>query len=478
MTSIPLSALPGPHEDTTRRDRWGRYLVKPKGADKPTGYTRVTTAAKALDDGGGLAPWKATAACVGSVVRRGLRSQWEVLLGAYGPSPWYAGQAAKARCKALVEECAAAGGATERRDVGTSLHALTALLDVGRPPEHLTVETERDLDGYRKTLAEAGVEIVEGMVEVTVVLDDCRVAGTFDRLVSVPGFERPLVADLKTGVDLSYSWQSIAVQLAFYSRGDDIYRQGPAPDGSEDERLAMPTVDQENGLVIWLDAGTGNCELHLVDLSAGWEAAELSLAARAWRKAVVSMPFAPGERWRRAPAEDDELRAKLEASIAAYDPAANIIGSPENDELIDGLMAQQSAPAGDGPGEGEASTSPGAVAIEQIDVDLGLVDDARAEVQGEDFTTALRAWLQSWIDLIGKHPQAVTDLRRSWPLGIPTLRRSDDHTPEQLAAIEAALKAVTKRHVITWPEPRPEPADGEAMIYHMFPGTEDTTKEQ
>ena len=40
-----------------RRDRWGRYLVLPEGADKPIGYTRATTVAKALDDSGGLLSW-------------------------------------------------------------------------------------------------------------------------------------------------------------------------------------------------------------------------------------------------------------------------------------------------------------------------------------------------------------------------------------------------------------------------------------
>jgi hypothetical protein len=446
MTSIPVASLPAPH-DETRRDRWGRYLVRPPGKVGPVGYTRATTAAKALDDGGGLAPWKATAACVGSIVRPGLRAQWETLLAAYGPSPWYAGQAAKARCKALVEDCAAAGGATDRREIGTSLHALTALVDVGRPPEHVTPETERDLAGYRATLTAGGVEIVEGMVEVCVVLDDYRVAGTFDRLVVV-GNETPMVADLKCGADLSYSWQSIAVQLAIYSRGDAIYRQGPAPDGSEDERLPMPEVDQENGLVIWLDAGTGHCELHLVDLSAGWEAFELSMAARAWRKAVVSMPFGT-DRWRRTPAED-EIAGLLADSIA-----------------------QQSV-SGDGPGDGEASPA-GAVAT---------VDDARAEVQGEDFTAALRAWLQGRVDAIGSHPQARTDLARSWPtetlagvvLPVPTLLTSTDHAPEQLAAIEEVLRQVERRHQLRFPEPRPEPASETALVLHMFPGS--TTKEQ
>src|SRR6516162_6012262 len=67
VTSIPLDAIPA--TDTTRRDQWGRYLVVPPGGGKPTGYTRVTTVAKALDDTGGLAPWKATMAAGGIIMR-------------------------------------------------------------------------------------------------------------------------------------------------------------------------------------------------------------------------------------------------------------------------------------------------------------------------------------------------------------------------------------------------------------------------
>ena len=42
--TIPLAELGG---DNVRRDQWGRYLVVPPGGGRPTGYTRVTTVAKA-----------------------------------------------------------------------------------------------------------------------------------------------------------------------------------------------------------------------------------------------------------------------------------------------------------------------------------------------------------------------------------------------------------------------------------------------
>lgn len=280
--AIPLDQLGAQGDDGKRRDRWGRLLVVPPEGGDPVGYTRVTTVAKALDEGGGLMPWKATMASVGLMVRPGLRAKWEALISAHAGDPWYASVESKAACKRLVEECAEAGGSTNRRDQGTALHALTAQLDEGQELHHLTPETQRDVEAYRAAMAAAGVTIMPEFVETTVVIDAYQVGGTFDRLVEVEGWPLPVIADLKTGADLSYSWPSFAVQLAAYSRANDLYDQGPAPD--LDRRFTMPEVDQKRGIVIWLPAGSARCELHVVDLNAGWEGFELSMAVRTWRK--------------------------------------------------------------------------------------------------------------------------------------------------------------------------------------------------
>jgi hypothetical protein len=404
--SIPLDAL----GDQTRRDHWGRYLVVPPEGGKPLGYTRVTTVAKTLDDGAGLIAWKASMAVQGALLRRGLRARWETLLATYS-APWYAGDEVKAECKRLVEECADAGGASDRREQGTSLHAITALVDQGRTPSHLGDEVEADVKAYVEGLAGAGIKLV-GDVELTVVLDEERVAGTFDRLVKVPGFDLPLILDLKTGADLSYSWPSFAVQLAAYSRGDAIYRQGPAADGSQDERLPMPAVDQGHGLIAHLPAGGARLELYLVDLRAGWEAFEASLWVREWRKAKVAIALA--ER----PTPDEALAETLEASL------------PEVIEEVDAAEAKA-----------------------LIDVDQDR---------------ALRAWLQARIDAIGKEPDARLTLQRSWPPDLPTLRHSEDHSAEDLDVIETLVSQVERRHRLPFPEPRPV-EDPIGRLLDLFP---------
>jgi hypothetical protein len=147
--SIPLNELPQP-SDHARRDQWGRYLIVPPGGGKPIGYSRVTTVAKTLDSGGGLAPWKAAMTAGGLIMRPGLKAQWEALLAAYG-DPWYAGEQAKAATKALVEESANVGGANDRRDIGSALHTITALVDAGKAVPHLSEETRADLWPGRST---------------------------------------------------------------------------------------------------------------------------------------------------------------------------------------------------------------------------------------------------------------------------------------------------------------------------------------
>jgi hypothetical protein len=45
----------------------------------------------------------------------------------------------------------------------------------------------------------------------------------------------------------------------------------------------MPEVSHDKALVIHLPAGQARCELHWVDIAAGWQAAQLAAAVRTWR---------------------------------------------------------------------------------------------------------------------------------------------------------------------------------------------------
>lgn len=428
--SIPLSTL---HPSgKIKRNGKNQYLVRPPGDEKRVGYTRVTNVAKVLDDNWGLAPWQATMTLTGAMMRPGLWAQWEALMAETGGNPWYHDDESKAACKRLVEECSTVGGANDRREIGTARHKLAAMIAQGHEPEYLSEQTRADLDAYVAELVAAGITIVPHMVEVMVVLDAFRVAGMFDLLTIVPSFSRPLVTDLKTGASLDQSWQTISVQMAAYSRGVR-YVQGEAEDGSEDERPPMPEVDQENGLVVWLPAGSAQAELHVVDLTAGWEAFERSMWTRSWRNRVVARPLADGA-WR-APSVGDRLIPDLEASLAATNPPDEPPAPP-------------------------------------------LVADYQEE---PSYNARLRAWLQERIDIIGGHAEARGQLARVWPEGTPPLTRSADHTPEQLDAIEVACNVIEREFKFPFPEMKPEAgADPVGRLLHLFPNatvitTEDET---
>ena len=259
---------------------------------------------------------------------------------------------------------------------------------------HLTEETQCDIDAYLNVRAAHGIGIVPGQVELTVVLDEYQVAGTLDRLVTVPGFELPLIADLKTGGSLEYSWQSISIQLASYSRANAVYVQGAAKDGSQDERLPMPAVDQGSGLIFWLKAGTGEMELWLVNLWEGWRAFELSMQARQWRKAEVAIP--------------------LDVANEAITPQPDMV------DLLERSVA----------------------AAEANKVQVVTAD---GEILGAS-PEAARSALQGRIDSIGQSPAARADLVAVWPRDLPTLKSSPGHTPDQLAAIAALLDDVEGRY--------------------------------
>jgi hypothetical protein len=442
--------------DAHRRDRWGRMLVVPPDGTEPMGYTRVTTVAKALDEGGGLAPWKATMCMLGAYARPGLRSRWETLIAATAGDPWYASSEAKAQAKALVEECAKVGGASDRAEQGTSLHALTALVDVNRTVTGLTPDTEADLSAYVNTLIREGISVVElwpgqPAVEVTVVLDRQHVAGTADRIVAVPGFDLPLIADLKTG-DLTYGWHAIAVQLAAYAHGDAVYWQGADPNGSTDERTAMPEVDQRHGLIINLRPGSAHVDLYVVDIEAGWRGFGLSLAARQWRgERALVMDLPPIERRVNALHVVEQPPA-----LTLVPPVAEVEQRPH-----DGAAASPTSTA--------AEAMPAVRVLDTASTSLPQQGDACPHgygtpeacpaCEGEEAlptTAELRAWLQQRIDTIGAHATARESLAHRWAaLGVPSLRSSTAHTAEELAAIEALCDDIEARFSFPFGPSRP-----------------------
>lgn len=274
--------------DRTRRDRWGRYLVLPPGGTKPVGYTRATTIAKLLDDQGGLMNWRSRMVTLGLVQRADLYAMASTI----DPDD-------KKALDQLCERAAEAGGATVRRDLGTAFHAILEKFWT-QPDFEVPSAYKNDVHSVVDALANAGLTVVDGMNEQIVIHDRLQIAGTFDLIVE-DATGNKYIADIKTGSSVTFGALAFAIQLAIYANADAIYKQGRADDGSDDQRLPMPNVDQTVGVIIHIQPGSGFCEIHQLDLTIGRDALDLAMAVRDARKLKPIIP------WAKVPFETDPV---------------------------------------------------------------------------------------------------------------------------------------------------------------------------
>lgn len=307
-----------------KRDRWGRYLLPP--LDNPKGkesaYTRATTFAKSISDTFALSQWGDRMVAKGLTIRPDLYA-----LAASTPLE------DKDKLNQIAEDAKTAAGSKSRAGLGTALHAFTEQIDRGETPS-VPEPWDKDVVAYQQAVVEAGLTYDAAHIERIVVIQQFAVAGTFDRLTCLAKplvMERPgrdplhlpagtwLVADLKTGRDLQYGWNEIAIQLALYAHADGIWN------GPQQRWEAMPPVDQRTALVIHLPVGEAKATLYAVDIEAGWEAAAMCEQVRAWRKCralagAVALGGAPGEA--AAPVAEPTYRDLISAARSKADLSA------------------------------------------------------------------------------------------------------------------------------------------------------------
>jgi hypothetical protein len=247
------------------KDRWGRYKISDPATGKERGYTRVTTIAKVLDDSSSLADWKTRMAITGIVQRADLLAQASTALED------------RSKLNKIANDAIESAGAYSRANLGTALHSLTQQLDLGMKPQILQ-GLQADIETYVASIAAWDFGMRKEWIEVLLINDEYEYAGTADRIVTTRD-GKICIFDLKTGTDLSYSFGSIAVQLAMYAHADWIY------DWKTGERTPLPEgLDMKEGIICHLPAGEATCKFYTVDLEAGWEAAKMSFATRDWRK--------------------------------------------------------------------------------------------------------------------------------------------------------------------------------------------------
>ena len=240
--------------DEVRRDRWGRYKVLHPDGKKPEGYTRATTVAKALDDQTALIAWKSRVTAQGLAARPDLYAQIDDV------------KDDKTALNKLCEKAAEAGGATMRRDLGTQLHSILerAFTDPGyQPPAAYQDDVQAVLDAIQTH----GYRVMPEYCEQICVNDGLKVAGTFDLVLqSLTEPSHMMIADIKTGSNVTYGALAFAVQLSIYANADALYVQGEKADGSQDERHPMPDVTKYDAMIVHVEPGSGICTLHHLTL--------------------------------------------------------------------------------------------------------------------------------------------------------------------------------------------------------------------
>lgn len=309
---------------------WDHIRVEPKierGQYVIAGerFTRATTFASTIEDRFNLEKWFKRMTALGLVARPDLLTQ----IAAHHDDD-------KRKLDAFCEEAIEAAKGSTGANLGTALHRLAERVDLGESPT-IPAPYDADIAAYTAKLREAGVRILPELMEGVVVVRSLKVAGRFDRVVEIDGYDLPLIADLKTG-SIDFSIPTIATQLALYANADELY------DPATDTCSPMVEVDTKRALIIHLPAGQARCELVLVDIEQGWKAAQMCAAVRGWRQnRTLSQPFVTPDRRTFLAGRVENLRDRYPdalADLAAMWPDGVPTfksGLPLSDEHLDSI---------------------------------------------------------------------------------------------------------------------------------------------
>lgn len=241
------------------------------------GYTRVSTLAGTLDDKSGLLEWSAANAMVGMVKDPSIAAQIGSLASKYD-NPWYVPEGKKA-LKPLIKRAQESGGSDRASGMGTSFHEFTEVVDEGRWPEYAPSEMVPWLHAYREAMDD--YECL-GM-ELFVVNDELKTAGSFDRLLRTPS-GKVVVSDSKTGRSDNAFPLKVSLQVSVYANSER-YNQETG------ERTPIhPDLDKTTGLLVHapiLGGGKPEVKVYELDLVRGYELARLAVQvreARSWER--------------------------------------------------------------------------------------------------------------------------------------------------------------------------------------------------
>jgi hypothetical protein len=390
-----------PLPEPVRRDRYGRYQVLAPEGKKPEGYTRATTVAKALDDTSNLMAWGRRMTALGLASRPDLLALVQTT-----------DNTDKKALDRLCESASEAGGATARRDLGTALHKMfeqSCVTPGYKPPPTYAA----DILAIHQALRAAGLQVLDECSELMVVIDRHKIAGMADLIVERISDGQLFIADLKTGSSVEWGALGWAIQLSIYANADNIYIQGTAADGSEDLRAPMPAVNKDEAIIIHCEPNSGSCDLHTLDIGRGFEALEVAMSVREWRKKrKLLIPFKG--------VGGVELGFVVVPDVPAADPTGlPAAASTATGMGVEGVTASSEPPS-------TPDTTPKEAALEERDHMLNL----------------RKLWLLERIRIIGEQG-FISTLQAEWPdncAGPKAVRNGD--TTWNIAETAAVVKCV------------------------------------
>ena len=308
------------------RDRFGRPLIIPAKGGKPVAYSRASGAAKPIEDTYNLELWYRRNVAYGLATDPSLVAR--MLAVGDTPQTWDRDQ--KKAVNQIVDAANVVAKAHAAADTGTALHALIEKVNRGQDPGDVGMFAG-DLAAYSAVIADLGWVIEPDLVEVRVVCDELKLAGTCDMLVWDAEDGCYYVADLKTGSSVEFGVLGHAAQLAAYANSE-LY------DIATGQRRRIP-INTEVGYIVHLPAGRGECTVHELNLQTGFEAAKLAnkvrstrTAAKKWSTPVTSHTADPTP----AAVEVDVLEdhSRTDRELLLRDRVARILEAGHADRLV------------------------------------------------------------------------------------------------------------------------------------------------
>ena len=234
---------------------------------KEQGWIRATTWARSIADSYALMWWQLRRTALGLAHRQDLALQ---VASVIDPDS----KEGKQQLERLINRAQEQAKADERRNLGSALHSFCEAHDSGREVQ-VPPPFDKDLLAYQ--YATRTIDISKNYIEQICVVRELGVAGTMDRVVRFKHHPTPMIADIKTGKDLSDQWTEIVIQLALYAHADTVW------DEEAKQHHRMLPVDPAAAVVIHLPAGEARCVIYMVDIAAGWEMALECKRIREWR---------------------------------------------------------------------------------------------------------------------------------------------------------------------------------------------------